>query len=146
MRSVRTSVARRRGRRDVLVATALVAALAATATACNSGDDKAEDKPAATASQGSGQDDAQVPGNIADKLKDHGIDPDQWKSGGWRNWDKDKWLSEAKDFVNPVIKGLWKPDRMKSAKDPDKTISAKDAAADQGVTDPTPEPVQAKAE
>ncbi|MFD5080119.1 trypsin-like serine peptidase [Streptomyces sp. NPDC058371] len=146
MRSLRTSVARRRGRRDVLVATALVAALAATATACNSGDDKAEDKPAATASQGSGQDGVQVPGNIADKLKDHGIDPDQWKAGGWKNWDKDKWLSDAKDFVNPVIKGLWKPDRMKSAKDPDKTISAKDAAADQGVTDPTPEPVQAKAE
>ena len=41
--------------------------------------------------------------------------------------------AEAEDFVNPVIEGLWKPERMKSAKDPDKTISAKDASADQGV-------------
>jgi hypothetical protein len=75
------------------------------------------------------------------RRQEHGIDVDQWKNGGWKNWDKDKWLSEAKDFVNPVIAGRWKPERMKSAKDPDKTISAKDAAADQGVSDADPAPV-----
>ncbi|MFD7706013.1 trypsin-like serine peptidase [Streptomyces sp. NPDC059786] len=135
-------------RRRLLTAAALVAALGLTATACNSGDnDKASGDASATASQdSSGQDDVQVPSDIAGKLKEHGIDVDDWKDGGWKNWDKDKWLSEAKDFVNPVIKGLWKPERMQNAEDPDKTISAKDAAADQGVSDPEPDPVQAKAE
>jgi hypothetical protein len=146
MRSVRTSVARRPGRRGVLLATGLLAALSLTATACGSGDDTAGDKPAATASGADGQDSARVPGDLADRLKEHGIDVDRWKDGGWKNWDKDKWLSEAKDFVNPVIDGLWKPERMKSAKDPDKTISSKDATAGQGVSDPAPEPVPAKAE
>ncbi|MFG2385700.1 trypsin-like serine peptidase [Streptomyces avermitilis] len=144
MRSVRPPFARRRGRTTVLAAT--VAALALTATACNGSDDKASDKPETTTSQAAGQDKAQVPGDLAARLKEHGVDVDQWKNGGWKNWDKDKWLSEAKDFVNPVIKGLWKPERMKSAKDPDKTISAKDASADQGVSDPEPAAVDATAE
>lgn len=81
-----------------------------------------------------GDDKIRIPDAVKSKLEEHGIDVDQWKNGGWKNWDKDKWLSEAKDFVNPVIAGPWKPERMKSAKDPDKTISAKDAAADQGVS------------
>ncbi|MET7851523.1 hypothetical protein ABZT48_25485 [Streptomyces avermitilis] len=144
MRSVRPPFARRRGRNTVLAAT--VAALALTATACNGSDDKASDKPAITTSQAAGQDKAGIPGDIAARLKERGVDVDKWKNGGWKNWDKDKWLSEAKDFVNPVIKGLWKPERMKSAKDPDKTISAKDASADQGVSDPEPAPVDATAE
>ncbi|MGW7044069.1 trypsin-like serine peptidase [Streptomyces avermitilis] len=144
MRSVRPPFARRRGRNTVLAAT--VAALALTATACNGSDDKASDKPETTTSQAAGQDKAQIPGDLAARLKEHGVDVDKWKNGGWKNWDKDKWLSEAKDFVNPVIKGLWKPERMKSAKDPDKTISAKDASADQGVSDPDPAPVDATAE
>ncbi|MGX5185551.1 trypsin-like serine peptidase [Streptomyces avermitilis] len=144
MRSVRPPFARRRGRNTVLAAT--VAALALTATACNGSDDKASDKPETTTSQAAGQDKARIPGDIAARLKEHGVDVDKWKNGGWKNWDKDKWLSEAKDFVNPVIKGLWKPERMKSAKDPDKTISAKDASADQGVSDPDPAPVDATAE
>ncbi|MFD1658604.1 trypsin-like serine peptidase [Streptomyces caeni] len=145
MRSLSTPFAHRRGRRTVLAVT--VAALALTATACNGDDTGAGDKPGSAASQSSpGQDKLHVPGDIADKLKKHGIDVDQWANGGWKDWDKDKWLSAAKDFVNPVIKGLWKPERMKSAKDPDKTISAKDASADQGVSDPDPAPVQAAAE
>lgn len=106
------------------------------ATACNSGDDKASG-PSASSSR-NGDDKIRIPDAVRSKLKEHGIDIDQWKNGAWKNWDKDKWLSEAKDFVNPVITGLWKPERMKSAKDPDKTISAKDAAADQGVSDPEP--------
>ncbi|MFE9999197.1 trypsin-like serine peptidase [Streptomyces avermitilis] len=144
MRSVRPPFARRRGRNTVLAAT--VAALALTVTACNGSDDKASDKPETTTSQAAGQDRARIPGDVAARLKEHGVDVGKWKNGGWKNWDKDKWLSEAKDFVNPVIKGLWKPERMKSAKDPDKTISAKDASADQGVSDPDPAPVEATAE
>ncbi|MEV1063720.1 hypothetical protein [Streptomyces sp. NPDC050263] len=143
MRSARTPVAR------TLLAAGLATALALTATACNGSDD---DKAAAAASQsatatasGAGAGKAQVPAEIADKLKKHGIDVDKWADGGWQDWDKDKWLSEAKDFVNPVIEGLWKPERMQSAKEADKTVTTKDAAAE-GVSDPEPTPVEAEAE
>ncbi|MEV3859798.1 hypothetical protein AB0J38_36525 [Streptomyces sp. NPDC050095] len=146
MRSIRPSVVRGRGRRSVLATTGLVAVLALTATACNDDSkDAAGDKPSATASQGSGSD-AKLPSDLADQLKKHGIDPDKWKNGAWKNWNKDDWLREAKDFVNPVIEGLWKPERMKSAKDPNKTIAAKDFSNDQGVTDPEPAPVRAQRE
>ncbi|GHI04354.1 hypothetical protein AQI88_39875 [Streptomyces cellostaticus] len=144
MRSTPGSSTRRR--RTLLAATGLVAALALTATACN-GDDKADGQAGAGASQAAGDGGkVHVPADIANKLKKHGIDVDKWQNGGWKDWDKDKWLSEAKDFVNPVIQGLWKPDRMQSAKEANKTVSTKDAAADQGVSDPDPQPVQAQAE
>ncbi|CAL9604083.1 hypothetical protein SUDANB15_05469 [Streptomyces sp. enrichment culture] len=152
MRSIRTSAPLGRGRRTVLAATGLVAALALTATACGgSEEDTASDKPDATASQaadGSGDGDGRIsiPSDIADRLEEHGIDVDKWKDGGWEDWDKDKWLREAKDFVNPVIEGLWKPERMRSAEEADKTVSTKDAAAAQGVSDPEPAPVRAEAE
>jgi V8-like Glu-specific endopeptidase len=141
MRSIRTPFTAGR-RRPALAVTGLVAALALTATACGGDDGKADAAPSSSA-QGSGGDSGSGLGDdLAGRLKDHGIDVDQWKQGGWKDWDKDKWLSSAKDFVNPVIDGLWKPDRMKSAKDPAKTV-AKDAAADQGATDPEPAPVEA---
>ncbi|CAL9603675.1 hypothetical protein SUDANB176_05484 [Streptomyces sp. enrichment culture] len=150
MRSIRTSAPLGRGRRTVLAATGLVAALALTATACGgSEEDTASDKPDATASQaadGSGDGGISIPSDIADKLEEHGIDVDKWKDGGWEDWDKDKWLREAKDFVNPVIEGLWKPERMRSAEEADKTVSTKDATAAQGVSDPEPAPVRAVAE
>ncbi|MEU9354015.1 hypothetical protein AB0D65_24345 [Streptomyces griseoloalbus] len=149
MRSTRTSAPLRRGRRTVLTATGLVAALALTATACGGGGkNEASDKPDATTSQAAGSDGGKVriPSDIADKLKEHGIDVDRWKDGGWEDWDKDKWLREAKDFVNPVIEGLWKPERIRSAEEADKTVSTKDASASQGVSDPEPAPVEAQAE
>ncbi|MFD3839834.1 trypsin-like serine peptidase [Streptomyces sp. NPDC058642] len=147
MRSTRTSATPSRRRRSALAVTGLAAALALTATACE-GSDTASGKPGATTSQAadSGNDKVQIPADLAGKLKEHGIDVDQWKDGAWKDWDKDKWLSEAKDFVNPVIEGLWKPERMKSAKEANKTYSTKDAAADQGVSDPDPAPVEASAE
>ncbi len=59
------------------------------------------------------------------------------KDGGWKDSDKDKWkLTEAKDFVNPVIEGLWKPTGMQSATQADKTVTTKDTAADQGAHRP----------
>ncbi|MGW6908604.1 trypsin-like serine peptidase [Streptomyces sp. NPDC054940] len=149
MRSTRTPAAPRRRRRSVLTVTGFVAALALTATACGgSAQDTASDKADAAASQAAGIGDGkiQIPADIADKLKEHGIDVDKWKDGAWKNWDKDKWLSEAKDFVNPVIEGLWKPERMQSAKEANKTITTQDAAADQGISDPEPAPVEATAE
>ncbi|MBD0843915.1 trypsin-like serine peptidase [Streptomyces sp. TRM68416] len=149
MRSTPTPTASRR-RRTLLAGGGLLAALALTATACGGGSSKdtASDQAGATASAAADGGDGKVklPGNVADKLKEHGIDVDAWADGGWQDWDKDKWLSEAKDFVNPVIEGLWQPERMQSAKAADKTVTTKDTAADQGVSDPAPAPVQAKAE
>ena len=55
---------------------ALLAALALTATACGSGEDKAADKPAATGSSRRPGDKLEIPADIADKLKEHGIDVD----------------------------------------------------------------------
>jgi V8-like Glu-specific endopeptidase len=153
MSSTHTPTAPRRTRRSFFAAAGLVAALALTATACGgSVEDSANDKADAAASQaadlanGNGNGKIQIPTDIADKLKQHGIDVDKWTRGGWKDWDKEKWLSEAKDFVNPVIEGLWKPDRMQSAKEANKTVTTQDASADQGVSDPEPAPVQATAE
>lgn len=147
MRSARLSRDRRRHRRPFLVAG--LVALALTATACGgSGDTEGRedraDKPAA--SQDSDQGAAKMPADLADRLKKHGIDADKWKNGAWKDWNKEDWLRESKDFVNPVIEGLWKPERMQKAKDPAKTYTSKDASADQGVTDPDPQPVRAEQE
>ncbi|MFE9860455.1 trypsin-like serine peptidase [Streptomyces sp. NPDC005780] len=132
--------------RPLLSATGLVAALALTATACGPSEDAAADKPAATTSAEGQDSGGGISADLADTLKKHGVDLDKWKSGDWKNWDKDQWLHEAKDFVNPVIDGLWKPDRMKTAKDPAKTMSAGDLSGDQGVSDPEPAPVTAERE
>ena len=65
-----------------------------------------------------GDDKITIPDDIKDRLKEHGIDLDKWKNGDWKNWDRDDWLREAKDFINPIIKDLWDPDRMREADGP----------------------------
>nr|WSW66403.1 hypothetical protein OG461_09505 [Streptomyces sp. NBC_00995] len=132
--------------RPLLSATGLMAALALTATACGPSEDAAAGKPAATVPAEGRPSGGGMSADLADTLKKHGVDLDGWKSGDWKNWDKATWLHEARDFVNPVIDGLWKPERMKTAKDPAKTMSAGDLAGDQGVSDPEPEPVTAERE
>jgi V8-like Glu-specific endopeptidase len=152
MRSIRPPFAARRGRSarrrtsPVLAAVGLAAALTLTATACDSGSDTAGDRPTASVSQG-GDGKIQIPDDIKNKLKEHGIDVDQWKKGAWKNWDKREWLRQADDFINPIIKGLWDPARMRGADDPDKNkgVDAADLTGDQGVTDPEPAPVTARA-
>jgi V8-like Glu-specific endopeptidase len=149
MRSTRPSVTPRGGgggrRRTspVLGALALASALALTATACQPGDAEAGASPAASASADDGK--ITVPRDLLDRLKDHGIDLDEWKNGAWRNWDRDDWLREAQDYVNPVIEGLWDPDRMRDAEEPDQGVDDGDLSGDQGVTDPEPKPVRARA-
>ncbi|MET8947314.1 hypothetical protein ABZX30_28140 [Streptomyces sp. NPDC004542] len=150
MRSIRPSSTVRRGRggprrtSPVLAAVALASALALTATACDGGgDDNADSRPTTAATGGDGK--IKIPDDIRNKLKEHGIDIDKWKNGAWKNWDRDDWLREANDFVNPIIKGLWDPDRMRDADDPDKGVDDNDISGDQGVTDPPPAPVKAQA-
>ncbi|MCC5473983.1 trypsin-like serine peptidase [Streptomyces sp. NPDC059680] len=150
MRSIRPSSTVRRGRgprrtSSALAAVALASALALTATACN-GDDKADGQPTASATAaGSGDGKIRIPDDLKQKLKEHGIDIDKWKNGAWENWNKQDWLREANDFINPIIKGLWDPNRMRHANDPNKGVNDNDISGDQGVTDPTPQPVKAKA-
>ncbi|MGW0599240.1 trypsin-like serine peptidase [Streptomyces sp. NPDC002776] len=149
MRSIRPSFTVRRGRgarrrtSPLPAAVALAAALALTATACDSGDAEAGGEASATSA--AGDDKISIPDDIKDRLKEHGIDIDKWKDGAWKNWDKDDWLREAEDFVNPIIEDLWDPDRMREAEEPDKDVDAGDISGDAGVTDPTPAPVEAQA-
>ncbi|GAB1327149.1 trypsin-like serine peptidase [Streptomyces sennicomposti] len=147
--TARQGVSARRGTSPVLAAAALVSVMALTATGCDSGDDHADAKssPSAVAdgSGATGDGKIKIPDELRQKLKDHGIDIDKWKNGAWKNWDKDDWLREANDFVNPIIQGLWNPDRMRRANDPDRGVDDNDISGDQGVTDPTPAPVRAQA-
>ncbi|WP_030542773.1 serine protease [Streptomyces albus] len=130
-------------RRPALAAAALAAVLAVTATACGPTEDNTSDPAAATAGQGGGENDLALPDDLNSRLKELGLDLDKWRNGDWKNWKKDDWLREANEFINPVIDDLWKPDRMKDADVPEKTVPT-DVAEEQGVTDPTPEPVQAQ--
>ncbi|MGW0210274.1 trypsin-like serine peptidase [Streptomyces sp. NPDC003233] len=150
MRSIRPSFTVRRGRgarrtSPALAAVALASTLALTATACN-GDDKADDKPTVSATaDGIGDGKIRIPDDLKQRLKEHGIDIDKWKNGAWKNWNKEDWLREANDFINPIIKGLWDPNRMRHANDPNKGVNDNDISGDQGVTDPTPQPMKAQA-
>ncbi|MFF9351774.1 trypsin-like serine peptidase [Streptomyces sp. NPDC014734] len=147
MRLIRPARAARQGgarrvRPSALAVAAVTAALTLTATACGPEEDDAGAGPGGTASQAS-DGKITIPDDLKDRLKEHGIDVDRWRNGEWKNWDKDKWLREAKDFVNPIIEDLWDPDRMRDAdKSPEKPVD-NDISGDTGVTDPTPAPVQA---
>ncbi|MEU7027625.1 hypothetical protein AB0A60_13155 [Streptomyces sp. NPDC046275] len=130
--------------RPLLAAASAVAALTLTATACGPTEDTAGgDKPTAVTPSADGK--IKIPDDLKDRLKEHGIDVDKWRGGEWKNWDRDKWLREAKDFVNPIIEDLWDPDRMRDAERPDKPVEEEDISGDKGVTDPTPAKVPAKA-
>ena len=128
--------------RPVFAVTALAAVLALTTTACGPSGDDASSTPSSSTAQSSG-DKVTIPDDLKDRLKEHGIDLDQWKHGEWKNWDKDKWLREAKDYVNPVIEGLWDPQRMRDADQSPEQPVENDISGDAGVTDPTPAPVEA---
>ncbi|OON75157.1 trypsin-like serine peptidase [Streptomyces tsukubensis] len=152
MRSQRPFFAARRGagtrrrKSPAAAVLAVCATLALTATACGSGDDDAGGSgggQSASASQGS-DGKIRIPDDLKDRLKEHGFDLDKWKNGAWKKWDKDDWLREAEDYVNPIIDGLWDPDRMRDAKDPDKEVDNNDISGDKGVTDPEPAPVEAQ--
>ncbi|MFD7442709.1 trypsin-like serine peptidase [Streptomyces sp. NPDC059909] len=148
MRLNRPTFAARRGRSagrrtPAFAAAVVAAALALTATACGPSEDTAGGTPSASAP--SADDKITIPDDLKDRLKEHGIDLDKWKNGEWKNWDKETWLREAKDYVNPIIEDLWDPDRMRDAEQPDQPVEEEDISGDEGVTDPTPQPVEAQA-
>ncbi|MET8326899.1 hypothetical protein [Streptomyces sp. NPDC005181] len=140
--TARQETSARRARSSLLAVAAVTAVLALTATACGPSEEKASAEPSSSAGQSS-DDKITIPDDLKDRLKEHGIDLDQWKNGEWKNWDKDTWLREAKDFVNPIIEDLWDPERMRDAdKAPEQPVD-NDISGDAGVTDPTPAPVRA---
>jgi V8-like Glu-specific endopeptidase len=137
----------------VRAAAALVAALAVTATACGPSENEAGPKPTASTA-GDGKQDLNLPDKLPEDLPSSLEDLDKWRNGEWKNWDRDEWLRRAKEFVNPIIKDLWDPDRMKDAVDDgnDRHVDDGDIPSggkggtgeDEGVTDPTPAKVTAK--
>ncbi|MFJ6796997.1 trypsin-like serine peptidase [Streptomyces sp. NPDC091268] len=127
-----------------VIATLCAAALALTAAACGPGDGEADAKPTQAASLPTGVDGIKIPDQLKDRLKQHGIDLEKWKGGAWKNWKKEDWLREAGDYINPIIEGLWDPDRMRDADAPPPKAVDPDAGKEQGVTDPAPVPVTAK--
>ncbi|MEU8519353.1 hypothetical protein [Streptomyces sp. NPDC048577] len=129
--------------RPLLAAAAAATALTLTTTACGPTEDSAGDKPSAPAVPSAG-DGITIPDDLKDRLKEHGIDLDKWRNGDWKNWNREQWLREAKDFVNPIIEDLWDPDRMRDAERPDEPVEEADISGDAGVTDRTPAPVRAK--
>jgi hypothetical protein len=134
-------------RRPLVTAAAAAVLLAATTTACGSSGDSAQAKPAApqttAAAGGSASAGTKLPTSLPTSLNDLKKWERAYQQGGWKNWDKSTWLSKAKDFVNPVIDGLWSGDRMKHADQTDKQVPS-DVPADQGKTDPTPAAVTAR--
>jgi hypothetical protein len=133
-------------RRPFAAAAAAAVLLTATATACGSSGDKADPRPTAprtTAPATHASTAAKLPASLPTSLADLKKWQRAYEQGGWKNWDKATWLREAKDFVNPVIDGLWSDDRMKGAGQNDKQVPA-DVPADQGKTDPDPVPVPAR--
>lgn len=149
MRSIRPSS---HGRRDgrtrhrnspVLTAVLLSSVLALTSTACGPGSDTTDGAAPSTAT--AWDDKIRIPEDIADRLGDYGIDIDKWRNGDWKSWDKDDWLREANDYVNPIIEDLWDPDRMRYAEQPGPEIDENEISGARGVTDATPVPVRAQA-
>ncbi|ONK10769.1 hypothetical protein [Streptomyces sp. MP131-18] len=150
-----SSIRRRRSRRRAgLAVTALAAALALTATACNGDEESGDDASEQPGEDGSTGDDRLQ--ELLDTLPFE-VDVDAWMDGGWADWDRDTWLREVGDFFNPIIQDLWDQDRMGEAEDPDQSIDddqieedpnapeADSPEADRGITDPEPAPVEAVA-
>jgi V8-like Glu-specific endopeptidase len=142
-----SSIARsaRRGGR-VLAATAIATALALTAGACGPEDGGgAQDRPsdAADAPGGDLKEELGLPDKLPDELPAALKDLEKWRDGAWKNWDRDDWLREAREFVNPIIEDYWDPDRMDDAQENERDVEESDI--DEGVTDPTPQAVRASA-
>ncbi|MEE4545514.1 hypothetical protein V2S66_26550 [Streptomyces sp. V4-01] len=144
----------RRGRRAPAVAVAVAVLLTGTVAACGSSGgahpEPTTPKPASRATSGpSAAADAhrlgvpRLPASLPTSAQDLKKWERAYRDGGWQDWDRATWLRRAKDFVNPVVDGLWSDDRMKAADQGDKQVPA-DLGADRGSTDPEPAPVPAR--
>jgi V8-like Glu-specific endopeptidase len=131
--------------RPAVAAAAVAALLAVTATACGPSDTSADNKPSPSATT-SGTSGLKLPSSLPTSVEDLDKWRDALKKGGWKNWDKEQWLRDAADFINPIIKNLWDADRLRHAdKTPAEDQDTSDvSSADSGTTDSQPAAVAAK--
>lgn len=108
------------------VAASAAALLVASLAACGPKEDDAAPRPSTSASD-SEQDFQGLPS--LEDLK-------EWKNGGWKNWDK--WADKAAEFVNPIIKNLWSPERMAEAQYPDNRLRSQSSLDSQQSEAPPP--------
>ncbi|MCK8678207.1 trypsin-like serine peptidase [Streptomyces lichenis] len=83
---------------------------------------------------------------LPDRLRGstEGGSPASGPAGDWRDWDPDTWARQNDAFRNPVVDGLWTPERMRDSASSDRPVAADVGVRDQGVTDPEPAPVAAE--
>lgn len=133
--------------RPVLAAAGVAALLAVSVTACGRSGDNADDKPSPSATATtSGTGGFKLPTSLPTTAEDLDKWKDALKNGGWKNWDKEQWLRDAADFINPIVKDLWDADRLRDAgKTPSQDQDDSDVSdADDGTTDPQPAAVRAR--
>ncbi|MCH6163017.1 trypsin-like serine peptidase [Streptomyces marispadix] len=137
-----------RRRRTGAAAAAVLTALALTVTACQSGadgggDTDAQAKPSAKAPS---TDDLGIPDDLPKDLPTSLKDLEKWRNGEWKNWDRDQWVREGRDFVNPYIRDHWKRGRMDEAEDNGKRVPENvESASGASASGPEPRPVKARA-
>ncbi|MFR9673398.1 trypsin-like serine peptidase [Streptomyces sp. TR02-1] len=135
--------------RPALGAVTAMAALATAATGCAPDESGTDAKPSASGERqpvkdfDELRDELGLPDKLPEKLPAALKDLDKWRDGAWKDWDRDDWLREARDFINPIIEDHWDPDRMGGARENDRDVD--ESEIDEGVTDPEPAPVEAEA-
>ncbi len=140
-----SSTSRPGHRRPIVAAAAIAAALVLTATACQSGDDGKTDAQAKPSAKPSSTEDLGIPKELPKDLPSSLKDLEKWRNGEWKNWDRDQWVREGSDFVNPYIKDHWKPGRMDKAEDNGKRVPADvESASGASATGPEPRAVKAR--
>jgi hypothetical protein len=70
--------------------------------------------------------------------------PADGQDGGWRDWDPATWARDNTDFSNPVIDGLWNPERMQKSGSSDTPVTQDVGVDKPGLSDPEPTPVAAE--
>ncbi|MFC5219568.1 trypsin-like serine peptidase [Streptomyces coerulescens] len=120
--------------RKTVVTAAIAALLLVLTMACTPSDESnAKDRPSAGAGDGGRQ------GPTSDE------ELEEWRNGGWKDWDEDHWPRGAADFINPFIDNLWDADRLRDAdRTPDDEQKPEIPPDDDGTTDPQPSPVEAQ--
>ncbi len=130
-------------RRSAPAAVAVCAVLAVSATACGPDETGADARPSAAATASPSPRRTAAPGlKLPKSLPTSLQDLRNWRAGDWKKWNH--WAHEAADFVNPIIKDLWKPARMSHAKEPAAQVPP-NAGTDRGVTQPAPTARKARA-
>jgi V8-like Glu-specific endopeptidase len=139
-----SSIRRHGGRRTGAAAAAVLAALALSVTACQSGGGRTDAEAEPSAKQSPTQD-LGIPEDLPKDLPTSLKDLEKWRGGAWKNWDRDQWVREGSDFVNPYIKDHWKRARMDEAEDNGKRVPADvETASGASATGPEPRPVKAR--